>query len=159
MLSCYLVLWPRSCSKLSCFKEHWSCPFFKNVCPLNVKERAEGLLYSIDWLNFIVLLSLLFEISGNTSTVIVCFSFCVVKILKFTLVSYRAVSLNDKKEWKMKYEKKDEIKSFFEKLLLKQIKTTFGRWKSDFKVIKISLWFIGTNWGSFADYVLGQKLL
>ena len=43
MLFCYLLLWPGSCSKLSCFRRPWSCPFLKNLRPVNVKERAEGL--------------------------------------------------------------------------------------------------------------------
>ena len=43
ILSCYLVLWSGSYSKLSCFKWPWSCLFLKNLCPLNVKECAEGL--------------------------------------------------------------------------------------------------------------------
>ena len=45
MLSCYLVLWPGSCSKPSCFKQSWSCPLLENLCPLNVKKRAVGLLW------------------------------------------------------------------------------------------------------------------
>ena len=43
MLSCYFVLWPGSCSKLSCFKWSWNWTFLKKLCPFNMKECAEGL--------------------------------------------------------------------------------------------------------------------
>ena len=45
-LSCYLVLWPGSSSKLRCLKRSWSWPFLKNLCLLNVKKCTEGLVYN-----------------------------------------------------------------------------------------------------------------
>ena len=40
---CYVLLWPGSCSKLSCFKRPWSCLVLKNLLPFNVRERAGNL--------------------------------------------------------------------------------------------------------------------
>ena len=52
ILSFYIVLWPGFCSKLSYFKRPWSCPFLKNLCHLNVKECAEGLVEHFHILHF-----------------------------------------------------------------------------------------------------------
>ena len=45
----FLVLWPESCCKLSCFKRPWSCPFLKSFCPLIVIGLAEGLIWSLPY--------------------------------------------------------------------------------------------------------------
>ena len=61
ILSCYLVLWPMFLIKL--LQMTWKLPHFETFCPLNVKERAEGLnITSIG--NFVVFL----EVNGRNKT-------------------------------------------------------------------------------------------
>ena len=64
MLTCYLVLWPGSCSKLSCFQRPSDCPFLKIFYPVNVKELVKFVWTLVttqhEWVN-----NFIFLLKGN----------------------------------------------------------------------------------------------
>ena len=73
------------------------------------------MLYSINWPNFVVWLSLLLQISGNMCTVIVCYPVCnVINFeinLSFLIEPFSYMTKNSEKKLKYLKNEKGEIKS------------------------------------------------